>query len=196
MNTLIVPKGSQIKTDVSPDGTMIQWKNRDDALNRVAVAAFLLVWLGLWVTGEMTTAQKLWSDFQQGNPLETFLLLWLCGWTLGGLFAVTFLFALLRGVGRSRLLLCNYELTYNPGRMPVSAIFQRNRKQMINPYRILAGRKPVTARKQDITKLQIGYAGDQLRLTFDMGAQRIEVGEYLTEPEKEWLHKTIESWLG
>jgi hypothetical protein len=195
MSTLVVPTGSQIKTDFSPEGTMIQWKNPDDPLNRVAVAAFMLVWLGVWVSGETTTAQRLWSDFQQGNPLETFLLFWLCGWTVGGVFAVTFLFALLRGVGRSQLLLGNYELTYKPGRMPVSSIFQRKRQKMINPYKILAGGKTITARKQDITKLQIGYSGDQLRVTFDLGAQRIEVGEYLTEVEKEWLHKTIESWL-
>ncbi len=195
MNSLAVPNGSQITTDLTPQGTKIQWKNPDNPIYRFGVAAFLLFWLGGWVTGETTTAQKLWIEFQQGKPLDSFLFFWLCGWTVGGVFAVTFLISLLRGAGRAQLLLGNFELVYKPGGIPVSSIFQRNRPQMSNPFKMLTGGKTITARKQEITKLQIGYAGDQLRVTFDLGAQRVEVGEYLTEPEKEWLHKTIENWL-
>lgn len=190
-----MPNGSRIETDFTSEGTKIQWKNPDNPLYRFGVAAFILFWLGGWVTGETTTAQKLWTEFQQGKPLESFLLFWLCGWTVGGVFAVTFLFTLLRGAGKSQLLLGNYDLTYKPGRIPISSLYQRNRQQISNPLKMFTGGKTISAKKQEITNLHIGFAGDQLRVTFDLGAQRIEVGEFLTEPEKEWLHKTIENWL-
>jgi hypothetical protein len=34
----------------------------------------------------------------------------------------------------------------------------------------------------------------QLRLRYDIGADRIEIGRYLREPEKEWLAAVIKEW--
>jgi hypothetical protein len=34
----------------------------------------------------------------------------------------------------------------------------------------------------------------QLRLRYDVGADRIEIGRYLREPEKEWLAEVIKEW--
>jgi hypothetical protein len=194
MNIVAVPKGSQIQSTFNPQGVLLHWKNPDNPLMRFGMAAFLIFWLGGWYSGETTTAHQLWTNFQQGKPLSPFMVFWLGGWTIGGIFACGYLFVLLKGAGRAELTLGGYELIYKPGRPPINSLMLRNR-QLNNPLRMVRGGKTVTARKQDITGLRIGYAGDQLRVTFDLGADRVEVGEYLTEPEKEWLHKTLEDWL-
>ncbi|HEX5271532.1 MAG TPA: serine/threonine-protein kinase, partial [Gemmataceae bacterium] len=36
--------------------------------------------------------------------------------------------------------------------------------------------------------------GGQLRLRYDFGADRVEIGRYLREPEKEWLAEVIKEW--
>jgi hypothetical protein len=36
----------------------------------------------------------------------------------------------------------------------------------------------------------------QLRLRYDVGADRIEIGRYLSEPEKEWLAEVLGDWQG
>jgi hypothetical protein len=194
MNILTVPEGSQIETNFTSQGIDIQWKNPDNLIYRFGLVAFMLFWLGGWISAETETAKKLWSAFQQGIPLEKFQIFWLFGWTVGGIFALTFLFRFLRCAGRTKLLLGINELTYKPSNPPITELLLNKTKQGGNPF-VFIGEKTIKAKKQDINKLQLSYAGERLRLTFDIGAQRIEVGEYLTEPEKEWLHKTIENWL-
>ncbi len=127
--------------------------------------------------------------------MAAFLLFWLGGWTIAGIIVLGYLFALFKD-GRSQLLLGNDKLVYKPGRIPISSLFTANQRQTGNYFKILAGGKPIAAGKYEITNLDIGYAGDRLRVTFDRGAERIEVGEYLSEPEKEWLYKAIGNWLG
>lgn len=38
-------------------------------------------------------------------------------------------------------------------------------------------------------------AAGELKVTFDYGIERFEAGENLTEPEREWLHVDMKSWL-
>lgn len=193
MDNESLPGGSKIKAERTPAGLIIQWKNPDNLLYRFGLGAFLLFWMGGWFTGETTAAQKLISDFQQGKPLETFLIFWLCGWTIGGFFVAAYIFKIIKGGGQTELFLGSHELRFKPGGTPVRALYGVRRTN--NPFKALGGGSGINTTKQSITKLQIGYAGDRLRLTFDVGAERIEVGEFLTEPEKEWLHKKIETWL-
>ncbi len=194
MHNLPVPNGSQIEKSYTTQGYSIQWKNPDNLLSRYGSVAFMLFWLGGWSIGETTTAQKLWTEFQQGKPLVSFEIIWLGGWTVAGLSALSYIYPFLRDAGTTQLVLGNYELTYNPGRQPTTEFLLNKTKQVGNSF-IYTGGNNITAKKQDISNLQLIYIGERLRLSFDIGAQRIEVGEYLTEPEKEWLHKTIENWL-
>jgi hypothetical protein len=48
--------------------------------------------------------------------------------------------------------------------------------------------------KEELGPLRIKRWGDSIRLIYDGGADRVEVGRYLREPEKKWLAKVIKNW--
>jgi hypothetical protein len=50
--------------------------------------------------------------------------------------------------------------------------------------------------KEELGQIVAERAAGQLRLRYDVGADRIEMGRYLSEPEKEWLAEVIRDWQG
>jgi hypothetical protein len=48
--------------------------------------------------------------------------------------------------------------------------------------------------KDELGEIVLERAGGQLRLRYDVGADRIEIGRYLREPEKEWLAEVVREW--
>ena len=52
----------------------------------------------------------------------------------------------------------------------------------------------VEVRKDELSEIVIERVTGQLRLRYDVGADRIEIGRYLREPEKEWLAEVIKEW--
>ena len=53
------------------------------------IILFLLVWMGGWYMGEFSSIRELMATDKLGD--EGFLIFWLLGWTLGGLFAIVVL---------------------------------------------------------------------------------------------------------
>ncbi len=188
------PQGSNVEISNISGSSAIRWKNLDNVFIRLAVGAFLLFWLGGWYSGERHAVESLWKSYQQGKPLEMFLLFWLGGWTIGGVVAVIFLTAMVRGAGHSELILGGTGLLYKPGRTSFPSTLQRGNARRVNPFTFLRQKKPIEAKRDEVTNLQLSRMGEYLRLSFDVGAERIEVGEALMEPEKEWLHKVLGEW--
>ncbi|MHC5772282.1 MAG: hypothetical protein ACYTXI_43635, partial [Nostoc sp.] len=62
-------------------------------------------------------------------------------------------------------------------------------------WNLWSNQKPFSAQKQEVQNLQITTVVQHLRLSFDVGTRRIEIGTYLSEPEKEWLYQVMEKWL-
>jgi len=56
------------------------------------VILFLVFWLGMWQMGWRDTAKQL-----SRNPAQPFLLFWIAGWTLGGIWAVAWCLRMLAG---------------------------------------------------------------------------------------------------
>ena len=50
--------------------------------------------------------------------------------------------------------------------------------------------------KEELGQIVVERAAGQLRLRYDVGADRIEIGRYLSEPEKEWLAEVLREWQG
>jgi hypothetical protein len=48
--------------------------------------------------------------------------------------------------------------------------------------------------KDELGEIVIERVTGQLRLRYDVGADRIEIGRYLREPEKEWLAEVLKEW--
>jgi hypothetical protein len=57
-----------------------------------------------------------------------------------------------------------------------------------------AGPRVVEIAKAELGDIVIERVGGQLRLRYDVGADRVEIGRYLREPEKEWLAVVIREW--
>ena len=183
---------SQIKVETNARGETLTWKPSGGGCARYGIALFLLTWMGGWAVGEVAVIYKL---VQGGGP-NLFLLVWLCGWTVGGLFAGWFLINLLRGPRTATLVLGYDELTYSPGSKPMPGLTTMAQPgQSMNLLALLARPKPVAAGRDDIGNLVMERVGHSLRLSFDIGAQRIEVGSSLGEPDKEWLNRRLQEWL-
>jgi hypothetical protein len=80
------------------------------------------------------------------------------------------------------------SMFYNPwyamrrynGQSPFARMFQR--------------RKRIVMAKSELGPVVLQGTGDRQRLYFDNGADRIEIGEHLREPEREWLAAVIAAW--
>ena len=59
---------------------------------------------------------------------------------------------------------------------------------------IFKSRKPVDVSKNDLKAFSLDRVGERQRLAFDSGADRIEIGSALREPEREWLFRVLEAW--
>jgi hypothetical protein len=50
--------------------------------------------------------------------------------------------------------------------------------------------------KEELGQIVVERVAGQLRLRYDVGADRIEMGRYLSKPEKEWLAEVLQEWQG
>ena len=50
--------------------------------------------------------------------------------------------------------------------------------------------------KEELGPILVERAAGQLHLRYDVGPDRIEIGRYLSEPDKEWLAEVIRDWQG
>ena len=50
--------------------------------------------------------------------------------------------------------------------------------------------------RQELGPIRLDRVGERQRLTIDVGAERIEIGRLLREPEREWLAGTLRAWAG
>jgi hypothetical protein len=53
----------------------------------------------------------------------------------------------------------------------------------------------VEAAREDVRRVVL-ERDSGLKLRYDLGADRVEIGRYLREPEKEWLVEVIKEWQG
>lgn len=184
MRVLPPPDGSRIQVEETFQGTRFAWKNPDSPLGRLGTGCFLLFWLGGWTVGGIFAISQLWRSLTEGSPVSLFLLFWLGGWALGEIFAARMLFQMMRGPGFTTLFLGARNIEYQPGSL---LHFGTARSQ--------ADTRAVSAEKHKIANLQLTHVNQHLRLSFDVGVRRVEIGPLLSEPEKEWLHQIIEDWL-
>ena len=178
------PDGSRIQVEETLQGTQFAWKNPDSPLGRLGTGGFLFFWLGGWTIGGIFALSQLLRSIIEGSPVSLFLLFWLGGWALGEIFAARTLFQMMRGPGFATLVLGPRNIEYQPGN---TLYFMTARNQ--------ADTRAVSAEKHEITNLQLTYVNEHLRLSFDVGVRRVEIGPSLSEPEKEWLHQILEDWL-
>lgn len=175
------------------DGLRLSWPHPAAGTGRFGTAAFLMFWLCGWAFGWVMVAGTIAAG--KGN---LFLFGWLGAWTIGGGAAIRALWLLLRRPRPESVVLGWDALAYDPGTSPAHAL-QRNSCWTANTrgtpeasYDRIKKRNRIP--KDELGKFVVDRVGERQRLTFDWGAQRVEVGSCLGEPEREWLQAVLEAW--
>jgi hypothetical protein len=182
-----------------PNGTKIRIEsNRSDqqeiiipqprrGIFRYFIGAFIILWLGGWVSGWHSAAAELLKGTK--GP-HMFLIFWLAAWTIGGVLAVYYLYRIFRPSLPERIILSYPNMIYDSGIPPFRVIFsfgsQKDVWKTMFPKRVktefdLSDLKTLTLREHD--------SGN--RLTIDQGNNRYNLAEGASEPEREWLFKVL-----
>lgn len=183
------PSGSNITVEREFNRLTISWKNpRSGGVARYAHLLFLTAWMCLWAVGETRVLGQILGG--RGNG---FLIFWLAGWTFGGVFCATTIFRLIQPARPERISLDSLQLEHDPGSVPMLWSSYGRGRQRIS-LDVFKPRRKQTFAKKDIGEVRLDRVGERQRLSFDCGAKRIEVGEFLQEPEREWLFAALKSW--
>ncbi|REK12002.1 MAG: hypothetical protein DWQ37_13355 [Planctomycetota bacterium] len=189
------PKGSNIEIVDDFDGRTYRWKPVGGGPFRFLIALFLAAWLCGWVAGLVAVIGQLLQN--NGGAGQGFLIFWLVGWTVGGLFAGGMLFVLVRPPLPESITLKRASFYYDAGTTtpmhmfhPAYAMRHQNPAEM---FRLFRRRKRVEMDKA-ACPIVLDRVGERQRFFFDDGADRIEIGEQLREPEREWLAAVIAEW--
>jgi hypothetical protein len=187
------PINSKIEVTNELNQTIMKWQNPRGSWSRYFVVIFLLAWLGGWTVGEYSVAKKVFNG--ESNPFEIF---WLIGWTVGGLFALINIYLMVRPSKSEKLIFDAFSLQFKPGTPPFAGInWSRNKNDDEDKTSIFQKTKSkYTIPKTEVGEIKLERVGERQRLTIDHGVERIEIGKFLQEPEREWIFEILKQWKG
>jgi len=190
---LFPPKPSNSTIDVQDEAnqTTISWKNPHGSASRYLIVIFMLAWLGGWAVGLYSVGNTLLS-----GDVNPFLIFWMIAWTVGGLMAIRNVYILARPTKPERLTFDSISLNYKRGTVPFGGVEwnfgKRNNDELFKTFQKIKNKYSIL--KKDIGDVKLERIGENQRLTIDYGSERIEIGEFLQEPEREWLLEVLKKW--
>jgi hypothetical protein len=195
--TTPVPLGSTIEVIEDFDDRIYRWKPPTGGMLRFLIAGFLALWLCAWTIGFFAAFLQILTS--NANAPRLFLVIWLAMWSIGGIFAMLMLYLLIRPPFPESVKLTQDAFHYNSGSVSLIVLFNplyllRQSDPTAVFRRIFTGRRRVNIPKNELGNVVLERIGERQRLYFDHGADRIEIGEHLREPEREWLAAVIQSW--
>jgi len=194
------PQGTQIEQINDFDGMTLRWMPPPGGFLKFLPAAFLIIWLCGWAFGFAIAGREIINNANQRNGVEWFLIIWLCGWSVGGIFGMYMLYHVLRPSLPESVTLDRYALKYDSGRINPFAclnfnlIGDPNRARYLGRALLRNKRQQVEVDRNNIDAIVLERVGPRQRLTFDHGADRIDIGEILREPDREWLAEVLKEW--
>ena len=167
------PQGSVLKIEETFEGRKITIPKPKRKLSDIGGIAFLCFWLFGWAVGEIFVSRAVWNAIEEAkfDGGFWFMAAWLGGWTVGGIFAFKAVLNLARGEPPEIFVISPTQITHQK---KGSSVYQ----------------------KHEITKLDLETSGGAHYLYFDVGSDRVYIGEHIREPEREWLYETIKEWKG
>lgn len=185
-----LPIGSRIVVSTEGADTLITVPHASAGLKRYFQSLFLLAWLCAWVVGWAFVAILLASGPQRGTVgTYAFLVVWLVAWTVGGVWAMYTLYRLLRPSAET-LRLAAHGVMYDSGIPPPTlstdyASLGDARKSMFPK------RTRVELDRRKLQSLRLRETNDGNRLTVDVDAVRVDIGQAAGEIEREWLYQLL-----
>jgi hypothetical protein len=201
------PHNAQIRVDADADDRpRLSWAPAIGRGTRWGGAAFLGFWLCGWFVGEVFALGALGSMIlnivrKGGEPFQwfisAFLLAWLGAWTVGGAAALRTFWIMVRRPRPESLTFDDTYLIHDPG----SFLFllgaptgkDPNLRRAFHLWRDPPAKEIPWS---ELGEIRLERVGERQRLTVDWGAERIEIGATLREPEREWLAKVLRAWAG
>ncbi|MEZ6142712.1 MAG: hypothetical protein R3B84_19290 [Zavarzinella sp.] len=195
-----VPLNSNFSVEDMPGAVKISWTVKPHTLGRifaiVCISAFLVFMTSIWL-----------NVFQQFalNPSTIFFLVFtaLSMVWITGISIVVALPLRPESITMDIDSLTHYIGTAATAQKFVASQFigrktMRNNQEMIHRFvtlgELFRSRKPKTYLRKHIDKIALHGTGQSQRLAIDIGADRIEIGAGLREPEREWLHDILLHW--
>lgn len=179
------PRGSRIAVLQDGSDDVIIIPQPDVSVARYFIGLLMLFWLGGWSFGFVSAYSKVRSG--QG---DSFLLLWLCGWTVGGAFAAYYLYRILRPSVPESFRLRGRDLVYDSGIPPFQ--LQAHHARQADAWRALFPKRLVVELDRErMQSLRLRETDAGNRLTVYVGSTRLDLGRAASEVEREWLSQVL-----
>jgi hypothetical protein len=189
--TPIPPPGSKITVRTDDGDPVVVIPSGGGGLMRYGTGLFMMCWLGGWAFGFFGVSSQLLSG-RTPLPAAAFMLIWLCAWTLGGIFAMYFLYRIFRPTVAETLRLKRASLLYDSGLPPLQMNYgyanYRDRWKSAFPKRTI-----VEIDRKGLQTLRLRETDSGNRLTVDANAARLDLAVNSSEIEREWLHQLIKN---
>jgi hypothetical protein len=178
------PSGSRISVTTDGGHPLVIIPQGNGSPLRYFVGLFVLAWLGAWFAGFSSAVSKLSSG--QANA---FLAFWLVAWTLGGAFAVFWAYRAFRPSVPESLRLMPMSVAYDSGIPPLQVYGFTSQKDYWKSMFPKRARVELDWRK--LQSLHLRETSDGNRLTVDADAVRLDIAQFATEIEREWLYQLL-----
>jgi hypothetical protein len=179
------PPGSVISVQSDDGDSVIVIPHGGGSAWRYGTGLFVLFWLGGWFYGFRSAATQLLSGQASG-----FLIFWLGAWTVGGGFALYYVYRMFRPSVPESLRLKYSGLLYDSG-IPPYQVNWRYGNQMEAWKSIFPKRTRVEIDRTQLASLRLRETDSGNRLTVDANAARIDLASGASEVEREWLYKLL-----
>ena len=154
---------------------------------RFLIGGFLLFWLTAWYAGFSNALEEIMAG--KGG---LFLFVWITLWSFGGLYAIYFLYRILKKPVPEQLLFNKPNLSLDTGVSPFNMNFH-NAQNMQKPWKqMFPKRRRLEFNPEELKSMQLRDTGSGNRLTIDKGLERIEIASHVTDIEKEWLFQYLQ----
>jgi hypothetical protein len=141
------------------------------------------------------------------RPTIAAALVWLPLWAVGLVIFARIFYLLLKRPRAECLVLGADALHYDPGSSPFGESYSWGRWGLgwwpgqrfplgLEPYReMFRRRRAVRAAKPAIAAVRLVGTARRPKLVVEIGADRVEIGPWLGEPDRAWVYAVLERWL-
>lgn len=188
VNLPVKPNGSIIEIKNELNRIELSWKNPRGGLGRYFQSLFLIVWIIIWTFSGVSIFGSM------KDPKHFGVLIGIIVWLSSDLLAIYGLYSLIRPTRPERISLTLLSLEFQHDTSNDNFNSDSNEGWSTRLRSFFKLNKKWTVNKKDVGEIRLDRVGERQRLTFDVGADRIEIGAFLREPEREWLYEVLKAW--
>ncbi|HBN77748.1 MAG TPA: hypothetical protein DD473_18455 [Planctomycetaceae bacterium] len=196
MNRPKPPCGHQFRIEANDSATTFAWKHRPNDPIRFFFGVYYLVSSFMLSYLIYIDIKQAIDSYQRSNDMLRIwgAIVFMMFFPL--IFLLAYLF--LKKNRLEKIAFKEQKLIFQEGKGPISFVnfhWMGKKRHNFNPISFVFSKvKSYSFNRSDVDRIVLEGFGQQQRLRFDDGAIRVEIGEYLREPEREWLFEQIQQW--